>query len=83
MEVCVVKLSSLDRAIAFVKASTRFALSGFHQVSEEEQAKRIAICIECPFFNDTNPDDPLCNHCSCHLNLKSQWATEKCPINKW
>lgn len=77
------ELTSLQRAISFVKASTKFALSGFHQVSEAEQINRMAICVECPWFNEENPIDPLCNHCTCHLNLKTKWATEKCPINKW
>jgi hypothetical protein len=75
--------TKFEKAINFVKSSARFALKGFPVVSEEQQRDRFVICLECPFFDDMKPADPICDHCGCYLNFKTLWATEKCPINKW
>ena len=38
------------------------------------------ICQSCDFFDESSD---RCNHCGCFLKIKTSWASEKCPIDKW
>ena len=49
-------------------------------VTDEEKAKRLAICKGCEFF-DTSSD--RCSKCGCYLAVKTYLKAEKCPIGKW
>jgi hypothetical protein len=75
------KLTLVEKGVKFISASTRFVMSGFQEVPENVQQERLSICKECPFFS--GGENPECEKCGCLLNLKTKWATEKCPIDKW
>ncbi len=49
-------------------------------VSDEEQARRMAICRACPDFA---ADQERCRRCGCGMPLKSRLSREHCPIDKW
>ena len=74
--------SMMQKASNFAKASAKYAASGFKKVSVEVKEGRIAICKGCKFMAGEE-DDPTCNKCGCPLNVKTEWATESCPIGKW
>lgn len=66
--------ASLGRTVAA-------AVTG-RQVKEgtEEQARRYAICRECPFFRAS---DERCSRCGCYLAVKTWLKAERCPVGKW
>jgi hypothetical protein len=67
---------------SFAASSVAYIASGFHKTSPEGVEMRKAICQGCEYYFK-NEDNPVCLHCGCFLNIKHQWATEKCPIDKW
>lgn len=62
------------------KAAGQAIASGFKKVSEEEQARRLAICEGCEFFRQS---DKRCSKCGCAMKWKSRLAGWHCPIEKW
>lgn len=64
----------------FTGAISEHVTSGLKNVSSEEQARRLAICGECPFFDS---DRVVCKICGCRLAIKTKWATSKCPKGYW
>ena len=57
-----------------------YTKSGFKNTSSEVKQKRLQICQECEYFN---PSLVQCKSCGCFLYIKTLWASEKCPIDKW
>lgn len=49
-------------------------------VSEEIQKERLAICRECPKYDDMQH---RCKMCGCHLGGKVKFALDSCPLGKW
>lgn len=49
-------------------------------VTQEVADERMQICLECP---EREPDLNQCKRCSCFLALKTELATESCPLKKW
>jgi hypothetical protein len=49
-----------------------------YKVSEEVQQERMKICSDCE-HNVMG----ICKKCGCILHLKTQWAANECPIDKW
>lgn len=49
------------------------------KASEEVAAQRIAICNSCEFLLLTRN----CRKCGCFVDLKTHFANERCPVNKW
>ena len=45
---------------------------------EAEAVKRVEICSDCKFNNNT-----FCNQCGCWIPAKARSMKEGCPINKW
>jgi len=74
--------SMIQKASNFAIASAKYARSGFKKVSAEVKEGRLAICKGCK-FRVGEEEDPSCNKCGCPLNMKTEWATESCPIGKW
>ena len=72
--------SLLDKTKNFVGAVSRFAMSGFETVDSETKNSRLEICNSCDRMNKENR---TCLECGCFLDIKTGWATEKCPIGKW
>lgn len=48
--------------------------------SRELQAERLAICVDCPFFNKLTVG---CNKCGCFLKMKTKLERATCPIGHW
>jgi hypothetical protein len=57
-----------------------YTKSGFKNVSNHTKQQRLSICNSCEFFN---PALSQCKQCGCFLQIKTLWATEKCPLDKW
>lgn len=76
-----IKIPSFRNRIAsFFESSYNYISSGLNNVSEETKNSRLEICKSCEFFN---PSLVQCQKCGCFLNIKTSWATEKCPLDKW
>lgn len=73
----------IQKAQNLTKAVVKHAQNGFISVSNNIKEERLSICKGCEFYNQTNPDNPTCNKCGCFLKIKTGWASEKCPIDKW
>ena len=54
--------------------------NGLKSVKENVKQERLTICQNCDKFNSENI---TCNECGCFLQIKTSWASEKCPLNKW
>jgi hypothetical protein len=52
----------------------RFVASGARMVPQEEQARRLAICHECPEFSRGK-----CTICGCVARWKARLSSEHCP----
>jgi hypothetical protein len=63
---------------AFSEAKS--VLSGEPPVSEEESARRLAICHGCPHFRHSDQRCPLCG---CFMNYKATLRSQHCPVGKW
>ena len=70
------------KAANFARASVDHAASGFQNVSENVKSHRMKICNNCEFMIGPS-HDPICSQCGCYLNLKTSWASQSCPIEKW
>jgi hypothetical protein len=67
---------------ALSRAAGQLASGGPLTVSSEEQARRLAICRDCPEFQSAGPK---CRKCGCNLQLKTRLSSEtgQCPLGKW
>lgn len=75
--------SFLQKATNFTKSVINHVSQGMRVVSSSVKEERMSICRACPFFNQTDPKNPTCNKCGCYLEIKTGWASEKCPEGKW
>jgi hypothetical protein len=71
------------------KAVGQVIIHGAKKVSDEEQARRLAICKVCEFYRPLTSvhfgDVSRCAHpkCGCFLKLKTRLEGWHCPISKW
>lgn len=49
-------------------------------VTQEESDRRWEICNSCP---EQDKDLKQCKVCTCFLSLKTELASERCPLRKW
>lgn len=75
--------SIIEKASNFTNSVIKYVSNGMVNVSDSIKQERMEICRACPFFNETNPKNPTCNKCGCFLEVKTGWASEKCPEGKW
>jgi hypothetical protein len=75
--------SLLKKVQNFTKSVVNHVANGMENVSSSVKEERMSICRACPFFNQTDPKNPTCNKCGCYLEIKTGWASEKCPEGKW
>jgi hypothetical protein len=75
--------SVIEKATNFTKSVINYVANGMENVSNSVKEERMSICRACPFFNQTDPKNPTCNKCGCYLEVKTGWASEKCPEGKW
>jgi hypothetical protein len=77
-------VSLVTKAKNFAASAARHIAAGAPQASEEEVARRFAICEGCEHF-----DGKACRQCGCPVVRekkflsKLSWANEKCPVGKW
>lgn len=64
----------------FVSSSINHAKDGFRTVDKSIYNDRLNICQNCEFFDSTAF---RCKQCGCFLNIKANWASESCPLEKW
>lgn len=63
-------------------AAVDFVSDGMAVATEEQQAKRTAICAACPLNNKGWCDDKK-GGCGCNLALKVKPRAGSCPLGKW
>ena len=68
------------RVVTATKAVVKHAMNRFVAVDRKTREKRLNICRSCDRFNDKNIS---CSECGCYLQIKTSWASEKCPLDKW
>ncbi len=71
------KLAMARNAVASVGA----AIKNPKRVSDEEKARRLAICEGCEFLIRGKSD--RCAKCGCFLKWKTALESWHCPIKKW
>ena len=78
------KLSLAQKVSNFAASAARHVAAGMPQATEEEVARRFAICEGCEHF-----DGKACRQCGCPVVRekkflsKLSWAGESCPVGKW
>lgn len=76
--------SLMKKAANFASSAAAHVAAGMPQASEDEVARRFAICQGCDYF-----DGKACKKCGCPVVRekkflsKLSWANEKCPVGKW
>lgn len=76
--------SLLQKAKNFTTSAAKHIAAGMPMASEEEIARRFAICQACEFLKDG-----ACTKCGCPVVRqkkflsKLSWADQSCPIGKW
>jgi hypothetical protein len=71
------------RKLVMLKAAAvDFVSDGMAVATEEQQAKRSAICAACP-LNINGWCDDTKGGCGCNLSLKVQPRSSSCPLGKW
>jgi len=64
----------------FINSLLKYSQSGFKNVSHESKIYRLNICHSCELYDIKFN---RCLSCGCFINIKTSWATEKCPLDKW
>lgn len=67
----------MEQAANLARAVGRFVASGMKTTTPEEQARRLAICGECPHFSPVPPG--RCTLCGCVTQLVARVASKDCP----
>jgi len=76
--------SLITKAANFAASAARHVAAGMPRATDEEVARRFAICQGCEHF-----DGKACRQCGCPIVRERQfisklsWANEKCPAGKW
>jgi len=79
-----VRVSLLQKAANFASSAAKHLAAGMPRATDEEVARRFAICQTCEHF-----DGKACKLCGCPIVRERQfvsklsWANEKCPVGKW
>lgn len=80
--------SFVKKVVSFTKAVAKHVATGMKNVSDEEYARRLAICDTCQACDKTI-EQWQCRECGCYLREgdvrpgKARWADQKCPLKKW
>lgn len=76
--------SLVQKAANFATAAVQHVAAGMPMASDEEVARRFAICQACEHF-----DGDACRKCGCAVKRertffsKLSWASQSCPVGKW
>lgn len=71
--------SLAQQAVNFARAATAHALAGMPKASNEEAARRLAIC-RANTCGQYLPGD-RCAKCGCRMEIKAAWAEQRCPLD--
>ena len=80
------KPSLLTQAVNFGSAILSHIGGGLKTVPQEEFERRLNIC------KTSGPEGSPCEHyrgdnkcglCGCNMDIKANWAEQKCPVGKW
>ena len=78
------RIKTPQQILNFGRAVTKFSSSGFALIDGDQLEIRLAVCMECPFWEKNGFfGSGRCNKCGCSTQAKLRMATEKCPIGKW
>ena len=69
-----------NKIINLSKSVVSHASNNFKLVTDDILNNRRDICVKCDKFNAANI---TCAECGCYLLIKTEWASEKCPLDKW
>src|SRR5262245_51428511 len=72
--------SFLAKAATFAGAVAAHVAAGMPIVDDDEHARRLDICRDCPEFI---ADRTACRLCGCSLIVKARWVEQHCPIDRW
>lgn len=75
-------IRAIDRVKNLKTAAVDFLADGMHVATEEQQAKRSAICAGCSLNNAGWCDDTK-GGCGCNLTMKVKPRSSSCPLGKW
>jgi len=67
-------------AASAVVAESRAVIHGVPPVTAEEKSRRMAICVDCSNFRES---DSRCSLCGCYANFKTRLRSQGCPVGKW
>lgn len=72
----------MNSSVKFANSMVQWAKGGF-KVSQDAYNRRMAICRDCPFWEENSRlGYGKCKKCGCGKG--KQWLPhEKCPIDKW
>ena len=70
----------MNTAVNFINSIINHAYNNFKYLPNDKIKLRLDICNECEFLDK---DSFRCGLCGCYVKIKSGWASEKCPANKW
>ena len=70
----------VQKSVSLARSAVRYGMNGFRNVSTEAREKRLDICKKCEFYDNENTS---CKECGCYLMVKTSWASESCPLDKW
>jgi len=73
---------AVNRAANLKSAAINFLADGMHVATEEQQAKRSAICVSCHLNNNGWCADTK-GGCGCNLAMKIKPRSSSCPLGKW
>jgi hypothetical protein len=80
------ELPSLFQQAKNLATSTfNHVINGMEEVSLPIYEERLKTCMNCPFVNTSDAENPRCSKCGCFLKIKAKWASERCPDTprKW
>ena len=63
---------------SFAVAVVEHVAAGMPMATEAPKNARLAVCRACEYY-----DAGRCRVCTCHMDIKADWAEQGCPIGKW
>lgn len=63
-----------------VTSAIDYIKDGMKNASDEEIARRLSICEECPLYNK---EQRRCTDCGCFVSIKTVARSARCPKDKW
>ena len=78
------EIGLVQKAANFAASAAKHVAAGAPQASDEDVARRFAICEGCEHF-----DGRACRQCGCPVVRERQylsklsWADSSCPVGKW